>query len=301
LFQKNDFILLLVIFTSMGAGIGFPTVGRYFSPYTLHLIMVLLFFSFLKIDFSEVFRHVRETASILFVFCLFKLLIVPILFFYLIHAIWSDYALAVLLLSGISTGVVAPFISGLVGASTSLVLIMVVISSLLAPFTLPALVKLLAGRAMEISFLAMVKVLITVVFIPGVGAILLRRLSSSFSEKLGKVQFPASLAMFTFTNLGVFSKYSSFFTEKPLVLAEVIAMAIILSAVYHLIGYGVTWGRKREDRLAGAICFAYMNNVLVIVFASEFFGPLESTLAVIYMLPFFGMIVPARIAGERIR
>jgi bile acid:Na+ symporter, BASS family len=300
LFRKNDFILLLVIFASIGVGIGFPAVGRPFSPYIFVMIMVMLFFSFLKIDFSEVFWHAKATSSILFVLCLFKLLIVPALFFFLIRAVWPDYALPVLLLSGISTGVTTPFISGLLGGCTSLVLIMVVITSLLAPFTLPVLVKLLAGTAMEISFLAMVKVLITVVFIPGGAAFLLRHFFSSVSVKLGNMQFPASLVMFACTNLGVFSKYAPFFTEKPLVLAEVIVMSFILSAAYHVIGYGVTWGRK-EDRLAGAICFAYMNNGLVIVFASEFFGPLATSLAVIYMLPFFAMIVPARIAGERFR
>jgi len=37
-----------------------------------------------------------------------------------------------------------------------------------------------------------------------------------------------------------------------------------------------------------------MNNVLVIVFASEFFGPLEPTVAAMYMIPFFGLILPIR-------
>ena len=38
-----------------------------------------------------------------------------------------------------------------------------------------------------------------------------------------------------------------------------------------------------------------MNNVLVLVFASEFFGPLEPTLAAMYMIPFFGLIFPMRV------
>jgi hypothetical protein len=36
-----------------------------------------------------------------------------------------------------------------------------------------------------------------------------------------------------------------------------------------------------------------MNNVLVIVFSSEFFTPLEPTVAAMYMIPFFGLILPA--------
>ncbi len=37
-----------------------------------------------------------------------------------------------------------------------------------------------------------------------------------------------------------------------------------------------------------------MNNVLVIVFSSRFFGPLSPTLAAMYMFPFYTLIVPAK-------
>jgi BASS family bile acid:Na+ symporter len=175
---------------------------------------------------------------------------------------------------------------------------MVVVSSLLSPFSLPALVSLLVGRTIEISFLFMVKILAMVVFLPAVAAILLRYLFPSFLEKLDKVQFPVSLFLFACINLGVFAKYSSFFIETPLKVAETILVAFILSIIYHGVGFLVTWRMKREDQLAGAISFAYMNNVLIIAFSSQFFGPLAPALAVLYMLPFFTMIVPARIVGH---
>ena len=137
-----------------------------------------------------------------------------------------------------------------------------------------------------------------VIFLPALAAILLRYLCPAFLEKLGKAQFTASLILIACINLGVFAKYSSFFIEMPVKVAETILMAFILSAIYHLVGFLVTWGMKREDRLAGAISFAYMNNVLIIAFSSQFFGPLSPALAALYMLPFFIMIVPARIAGQ---
>ena len=282
----------------MGVGIGLPEFGKIFAPYPLYFMMFLLFFSFLKINFLQVFQEVRKKAFILFILCLFKLCIIPIGLFFLTQALWPEYAIPVLLLSGISTGVVAPFISGLLEASTLLVLMMVVVSSLLAPFSLPALVSLLIGQTIEIPFLIMVKILAMVVFLPAVAAILLRYLYPSFLEKLERVQFPVSLTTIACINLGVFAKYSSFFIEMPVKVAETILLAFILSGIYHLVGFLVTWGMKREDRLAGAISFAYINNVLIIAFSSQFFGPLSPALAALYMLPFFIMIVPARIAGQ---
>ena len=58
--RKNDLILLLVIFCSMGAGIGFPNLGKVFLPYPLYLMMFLLFLSFLKIEFVEVLQNIKK-------------------------------------------------------------------------------------------------------------------------------------------------------------------------------------------------------------------------------------------------
>ncbi|HMK52024.1 MAG TPA: bile acid:sodium symporter, partial [Thermodesulfobacteriota bacterium] len=98
--RKNDLILLLVIFGSMGAGIGFPKLGKLFIPYPLYLQMFLLFLSFLKIDFVEVLKNIRRTSSIVLVLCILKLFIIPVGLFFITHAIWPEYALPVLLLSG---------------------------------------------------------------------------------------------------------------------------------------------------------------------------------------------------------
>lgn len=297
MFRKNDLILLLVIFGSMGVGIGFPESGRIFLPYPLYLMMLLLFLSFLEIEFIAILKDMKKTTLILFLLCFLKLIILPTGLFLLTQMIWPNYALPVLLLSGISTGVVAPFISNLLRASTSLVLMMVVLSSLFVPFSLPALVSLLAGQSIEISFSFMVKTLAMVVFLPAFAVLIARPLIPSFLKKLERIQFPLSLVIFAAINLGVFSKYSSFFMENPMELTRTTLLAFLLSAIYHIVGFGVTWGMKREDRLAGAISLANTNNVLIIVFSSQFFGPLSPTLAAMYMLPFFTMIVPARIAG----
>jgi BASS family bile acid:Na+ symporter len=144
----------------------------------------------------------------------------------------------------------------------------------------------------------MMKTLAMVVFLPALAVLIGRQLIPFFLKKLERVQFPLSLVIFASINLGVFSKYSSFLIENPMELTGTTLLAFLLSAIYHSVGFWVTRGMKREDRLAGAISFACMNNVLIIVFSSQFFGPLSPTLAAMYMLPFFAMIVPARIMGN---
>jgi BASS family bile acid:Na+ symporter len=64
LVRKNDLILLLVIFGSMGVGIGFPNLGIVFLPYPLYLMMFLLFLSFLKIEFIQVLQNLKKRVMI---------------------------------------------------------------------------------------------------------------------------------------------------------------------------------------------------------------------------------------------
>jgi BASS family bile acid:Na+ symporter len=147
----------------------------------------------------------------------------------------------------------------------------------------------------------MMKTLAMVVFLPALAVLIARQGIPSFLEKLERLQFPLSLVIFAPINLGVFSKYSSFFIENPMELTRTTLLAFLLSAIYYIVGFGVTWRMKREDRLAGAISFANINNVLIIVFSSQFFGPLSPTLAAMYMLPFFTMIIPVRIAARLLK
>ena len=42
---------------------------------------------------------------------------------------------------------------------------------------------------------------------------------------------------------------------------------------------------------------AHINNVLMIVFSAQFFGPRETMTAAMYLLPFFGLVLPLRYYG----
>jgi BASS family bile acid:Na+ symporter len=49
----------------------------------------------------------------------------------------------------------------------------------------------------------------------------------------------------------------------------------------------------------GVVMLGNINNVLVIVFASEFFGPVEPLVAAMYMIPFFVIVIPLRCYHHR--
>jgi BASS family bile acid:Na+ symporter len=294
MFRIRDLILLLVIYSSLLAGILFPRAGEIFQPFPLYGMMSLLFLSFLSISFYDISGALRSQALVIGVFLFIRMILLPAAIFFVFRAFWPGYSLSALLLTGISTGVVAPFISGLLQANTPLVLVMVVCSSLLVPFTLPPMVDIFCGRTMELSVWAMMRLLLIVVFVPVALAQLLKKLSSTAVETLRRHQFPISLFVFAVVNLGIFSKYSNFFYQEPMTIVLATVVAFVLAALYLLAGLLVSWGRPVEDQVAAVICLGTMNNVLVIVFSSQFFTPIEPTVAAMYMIPFFALIVPLR-------
>jgi BASS family bile acid:Na+ symporter len=294
MFRVRDLILLLVIYSSLLAGILLPKAGELFQPFPLYAMMTMLFLSFLPISLSDISQTLRGKGAVILVFLFIRMILLPALIFFVFRALWPGYSLSALLLTGISTGVVAPFISSLLQANTPLVLVVVVCSSLLVPFTLPPMVDILCGRSMELSVWAMMRLLLIVIFVPVVLAQITKKVSSRSVEKLRQHQFPISLFLFAVTNLGIFSKYSSFFYREPMTIALAAVVAIVLAVLYLVAGILLSWGRPVEDQVASVLCLGIMNNVLVIVFSSQFFTPIEPTVAAMYMIPFFGLIVPLR-------
>jgi BASS family bile acid:Na+ symporter len=292
--DPKDLILSAVVILSMLGGIFIPVLGDPFEPLLVYFMIIFLYLSFLRVDLITIIRSIMDVELIAILLPV-KLLAIPLCLYYLTKLFSPSYALPVLLLSGISTGVVAPFISNILAANTSLVVSMVVLSSLLVPFTLPPLVKYLVKEEMEISLLGMVRLLALIVFIP-IGA---REISKRYMPRLiewgEKVQYPVSLGLIACTMLGVFGKYSAFFFREPGQIFIAIALAFLLSALYMAIGSILLRGRSREDQLAGGISMAFLNNILVLVFSSHFFGPTAATLAAMYILPFFAMIIPIRL------
>jgi bile acid:Na+ symporter, BASS family len=295
MFRLNDAILLLVIFLSMLAGFLLPRFGSLFQPYVLYFMMFFLFLSFLSIKINTIWCTIRQSFWTILFLSFLKTIALPIGVYFLFSVIYPAYAIAALLLSGISTGVVAPFISNLLRANSPLVLVMVVITSLVVPFTLPAMIYILLERSIELSITPMIRMLSLVIFVPILAVETLRRLRPGLIKEIMNRQFPVSLVTFSLINLGVFSQYAEFFYQKPSATLGALLAALMLSAIYLVVGvFSLSIG-SLENQLAAGISLGNINNVLIIVFSSKFFGPLEPTVAAMYMVPFFGFILPLRI------
>jgi BASS family bile acid:Na+ symporter len=291
----RDWLLLIVSLSSVLAGIIWPEYGAPFRPYPVYSMMALLFFSFLPIRLGAILSSVKSSVPALGCYVFIKLILLPILVFFSFRYVLPKYAVAALILSGISCGVASPFFAGLVQANISLVFAMVVLSSVLVPVTLPALAHIFVGKYMEISFFAMSRLLGLVIFCPLILAEILKRFAPGFTAKLSKAQYGVSLISFVVTNIGVFSQCAVFLREQPSTVLISLGVSAILAAAYFVAGMLFSLGRPLPDHLSLIIIFGFINNVLAIILSSEFFSPLETTVAAMYTIPFFGLIVPLRL------
>jgi BASS family bile acid:Na+ symporter len=182
----------------------------------------------------------------------------------------------------------------MVRGNSALVLVAVVITSALVPFTLPALIKIIAGKEVTISFISMLQMLATVIFVPIIVVEIIRYLLPKMVTPILKIQFPVSLLLFAVINLGVFYRYAPFFKKEPSVIVIATVVVFVLATIYCMIGILFFRNESVENQLAGAVMLGNINNVLVIVFSSEFFGPIEPLVAAMYMIPFFVIIIPLR-------
>jgi BASS family bile acid:Na+ symporter len=299
-FRLNDIILMVVVYASMVVGIACPGFCGLFQPLPMYFLMALFFLSFLSIELNDVWQTFRGSSGLVAAFVVLKIIVMSLIVYYLFLVVAPQYAVAALLLGGISTGVVAPFISNLVRGNSPLVLVVVVLTSVLIPFTLPAIIKILLSKEVEISLAAMIRVLSLVIFVPIIAVQVLRRLAPGFLQGVMRVQFPLSLFLFAAINLGVFSRYSDFFSHEPFTIVMATVVAVALSVIFCVTGILFFWGRPVRDQLAGAVMLGNMNNVLVIVFSSQFFSPIEPMVAAMYLVPFFGLVIPLRYYEQRL-
>ena len=98
-------------------------------------------------------------------------------------------------------------------------------------------------------------------------------------------------------NLGIYAKFSDYFISESSFVITMLIAAFDLFFVYGLTGYFTSYvigKRDKSSRIAAFVIMSYVNNILVVVFASKFFGSEIAALAAFYNLSYYSMIIPMK-------
>jgi bile acid:Na+ symporter, BASS family len=303
MFRTKDLVLLLVVFSSMGTGLIWPQEAGRLAPFLNWFLMLMLYLAFLKIFPQAIWSTVRQYPYYLIILLLIKLIILPLIIFSVAVKIFPVYALGLLMLAAVSTGVSAPFFTGVVGGNIPLVLVMTVVTSMLLPLSMPLLVKLLAGRDLSIDLIHLGSLIGAIIFLPLAGAGITRRLGPRLTDWLEERSYYLSLFLIGFINLGSFGNFAPFLQAHQDQLVVALLLSSGLAVVLAATGALVFWFRPPPQRTAAAASLGWINNVLVIVLGNDLNDPFTSILAALYLIPFHLLIVPlshlSRISSRR--
>ena len=228
-----------------------------------------------------------------------KVIIIPVTMYFVTNLISPKYALSVLLLSGISTGLGAPFVSNYVGGKLSIIVGMVIVTSIAVPFILPTLVYILYNTEFSIPIFDMILLLVISLVFPLVASGFIKKYLPQLATSINKNSLPLSIIFMDLINFVIFSKFSSYFYFESSFVIFTTVIAVLLFSVFAIAGYLVLYIINKDSssssskyKISGLIAMSYVNNILVTVFAQQFFGSQVAALAAFYNIPYyFGIIL----------
>jgi BASS family bile acid:Na+ symporter len=272
IFQKlSDSYFVIVIF-SLLVGVIFSEQAIALAPHVTIFLGIIFFLSSLKIEMRDIFAYLND-KRMLFVVNVFMLLVLPALVYYATLSLFPLLAIAFLILAAMPSGMTTPLLSELSGGKQNLALVFTVSTSLLAPVTVPLMIKLLAGTAVAVSFSSMFISLAKVIFIPFILAQIIKRFTEKGIEKVKFIFKPTSVILLALLIIGIVAKQADSIIEGLRGGESLIYLALLfaLFVVFHIVGYFTAFWREREDRITITVCITYMNFTLAIYLVDQFF------------------------------
>jgi len=295
---------LFVATVAIILGLFLPNIFQKLSGYTTIFLGIIFFLSSLKIDISSLKAEIRDW-KVIFLVCAFILFVTPAIIYFLTLQIFPSLATAFLLLAVMPAGMTSPLLSEFVGGRQSLALVLTILTSLLAPLTVPFMVNLLAGETVSVDFFAMFKLLSLVIYIPFILAQAFTFVGHEVVERASPYFKTPSMILLGFLVASVVAKQSDYIIEKINMGGDLFVYLgglVVLFVSLHVMGYFLVFWKSVEDRITITICVTYMNFTLAIEIANKFFPEPNVLLPVVLsVLPWALLLTPFQMILRRTR
>lgn len=241
------------------AGILLPGLDQIPSQVIIALLAILIYLSCFRVDPSSI-RKVSPARLLLFT--AIRFLIVPLIIYFGVYWVMPQHALGALMLGAVPAGVSAPAFTGMFGGSVVLALSLVVVTNLLAPFSIPVLLSL-AGydSSVQIDTARVFLTLSIAVFAPIIIFALTRKSSKLVERILHFGRAWSVLLVSIIITLAIGSR-------RDLLLGSSLATAeqLFLSSFIFLLLFVAGWlfcpGNSREERIATSLSSGCNNAAL---------------------------------------
>ena len=268
-FLEQRFWIILVVGAILGVLL--PGGGEQILGWLEYVTMSVLLIVFLRIDLRDLFSHIKQPVFQLYL-VIMCLLVVPTVLYLLALPFGQDISLSVLLLTSMPAGVASAALTGAFKGNATLSVVITVLTSLIAPLTVPFLFGVLTTATVDVSYWDMAGTLARVIFIPLIISQPIRFIAGNWIDSKKQV---FSIANMVFVGLLIFTAISlqrDVYLHNPGAIIIPVIVTSILFASVQAIGYNVAWWREKVDKIAISSSFTYINLSIAILLAAKFLG-----------------------------
>ncbi|MEK7172074.1 MAG: hypothetical protein AAB739_04150 [Patescibacteria group bacterium] len=277
----------LIILISVALGLIWPAPAIPLKPYLSYLLMLMMFFTCLKIEIRGI-SHINKNI-LKYIFVLMMVFIVPTLIVFLFkNAVSKDIFIGLLVTAAVPSGISVIYVSDLLKGEPIKALTITTLAHLVSPVVTPALVWFFARQSIDVNFWDMMIVIIKLIVIPLVVAGIFRvfKWHNFFAEKSTVVNMFLTIALIW----GIIAPVQKLIFENlgQIVLPLIISVSILSAGIV----LSVISGSTKQERITWIITNIMRNYTLASVIVLEMFGPVALLGSVIYMLVGHVILIP---------
>ncbi|MBI4139256.1 bile acid:sodium symporter, partial [Candidatus Uhrbacteria bacterium] len=258
---------IMVVFFGILAGFLFPAVFKPIAAYGSFLLMLIFFTSSLRLSLEELADYAKDWRMVLLT-TLFMLVFLPVAMWLPPRIFAPDWALPFLIVGAMPTGMTIALIADYFGGRASLAIMIVIVTSLFAPFSIPFVMELTVGRAVEIDASGMFRSLAQAIILPFLASWAVQRAAGKAVKRRDALWRTLSIAAFGVLIASIVSKTVGDGSDGAFESLLSLESAVALAAGFAVI-VGVTWLSYRvstwksvPERVTIALCMVYMNFTL---------------------------------------
>lgn len=303
LLSENQISIVLI---GLVAGLIAPGVFRVFHPWNTLLLQIIFFLSALRVNFKDIKEYSVDWKMHLLTDG-FMLVFLPLAVYYPMSLLAPDWALAFLIALAGPTGMTIALIADFFGGKTSLALIIVLTTSVLAPFTIPAVMQITIGRDVPIDALGMLRSLAEAIIIPFAVAMLFQRFAPKLVVKGDPLWRTSSVVFFGILIASIVSKTvgaggtGGVTIDVSWTTVGVLAAAFLGIAFLIWLSYRMVYWRSVAERITIALCMVYMNFTLSLYIADRFFPEQRVVPKLVVILLILNLMLPFfKVAAARL-
>ena len=267
----------LLLITTITIGVLFPFAHAY-SFLIKYLLMIMLFFSFLKMDVKK--EHFNKSH----IKILLINLSVPILAYYLTQPFNVVLAQVVFITAIAPTAIASPIIINLLNGKIEFTVISILLTNFSVAFLIPFLIPLLLNSTSSISFIDVLIPVATVFLIPYMLAQAVKYYTPLLRQGLVKFNKYMFYVLVVNINLGT-SKASNYIRQEmsfsDTIIYEIALASFVLCVLYFTLGRLTT---PKELKIEGGQSLGQKNNGFTVWIALTFISPLAVLGPVFYIL-----------------